>query len=77
MLNDLLVANMKGLGIARLKSGKWFAVQNSRGGLSSVVFRSPFRAAEHAMYFKGCVDWLVLARQGVRVVPVVIDEPDA
>ena len=59
------------LGIAKQKEGEWFAVRRKDGRLSRFVFRSPLRAADHAMRAAKCDSWPVLADNGVRIVAVV------
>ena len=51
--------------------GKWFAVQRPDGRLSSRIFGSSFRAAEHAINAYCVPHWTLLRDRGFRVVCVV------
>ena len=56
--------------LPRHSPGAWYAVERPDGRQSCRVFRSPFRAAEHAMRAARVGWWPDLRKRGVRVVRI-------
>lgn len=50
--------------------GRWFAVRRPSGRLSTRIFGSAFRAADHAMTAYRVPHWSLLRDRGFRVVCV-------